>query len=255
MAHVFISYARSDIWAMRAVRYFLISVGFRTWADETGLRPGTADWRSALWAALDESGCVLTICTPSARKSKWVNDELERATELKKKLFALLVEGEPGTALPTPLKWNQYSDARQHFRVGVEELVEAIDGAPDVVNVRRTGAARERDSLRWDRVGSIFWFASEGRKIRLQLLAKDIELDEIIRGLHQLKHHAVRLNANRFAVREIELILRDAERSKEEGFDLSKRTWHSDRLRVAFDTVARLAEDADSDFEPGPRWV
>jgi hypothetical protein len=52
MAHIFISYARSDVWAMRAVRYFLISAGFRTWADETGLQPGTADWRAALWLHL-----------------------------------------------------------------------------------------------------------------------------------------------------------------------------------------------------------
>jgi hypothetical protein len=136
----------------------------------------------------------------------------------------------------------------------MQELMEAIDDEPGVVNVRRSGAARERDDVSWERVGSVFWFASEARKLRLQLLADDVGLDEIIRGLQQLKHHARRLNANRFVVREIDLILQDAENSRGDGMDKERRSWHSDRLRVAFDTIARLAEDADPDFEPGPRW-
>jgi hypothetical protein len=255
MPHIFVSYARSDAWEMRAVRYWLFSEGFRVWADETGLKPGTDDWREALWTALQDSGCVVTICTPSARSSTWVGDELERALNLGRPVFALLVKGDPETSLHARLKWIQHIDARQHFQGGMRELAEAIDDRSDSVNVRRTGTARRKDELRWDRVGSVFWFASEGRKLRLQLLTQSVPLEEIERGLLQLRHHARRLNADRFVVREVDLILQEIEHAGTETLSEGRRAWHSDRLRVAFDTVARRAEDADPDFDPGPRWT
>lgn len=255
MPHVFISYARADLWVMRAVRYFLTSQGLRTWADETGLRPGTTDWRQTLWRAMDESSCLLALCTPAAAKSPWVGRELDRALELNLPIFSVLARGDSIQSIPRQINHLQFSDASQQFESGLAHLLQAIDDDPRVVNVRRASASLGREGIRWDRMGSVFWFASEGRKLRLQLTDPTVSLADISRGLRQLRHHARRLNATRFIVREIDLVLQEAAGPDAAHWTPERRLWHADRLRVAFDTIARLAEDADPDFEPGPRWA
>jgi tetratricopeptide (TPR) repeat protein len=59
------------------------------------------DLGSTLVAALEQSACLVVICSPAAAKSRWVNEEILTFKRLGRedRIFCLIVDGEPGASL------------------------------------------------------------------------------------------------------------------------------------------------------------
>jgi tetratricopeptide (TPR) repeat protein len=59
------------------------------------------DLGATLIAALEQSACLVVICSPKAAKSRWVNEEILAFKRLGRshRIFALIVAGEPGASV------------------------------------------------------------------------------------------------------------------------------------------------------------
>jgi hypothetical protein len=142
----------------------------------------------------------------------------------------------------------------QNNRKFRRDLGRAVDAATEVAAAATqadsdvTGSGPE--SIRWDRVGSLFWFPSEMRKLRLFFEPEAPTQERVVDGLLQARHHAERLNCNQFVIREIDRALQDVQQNGFRELNLSLRKHHADRLRVAMDTLAVLAESTDPDWNP-----
>ena len=107
--------------------------------------------------------------------------------------------------------------------------------------------------IKWTHFGSLFWFASEVRKLRLFFLPEDPKIERVRDSLAQLLHHAKRLNVDKFTLRDIQYVIKSLPRS---GFALMSRQdreYLENKLRLVQDKVAGLAEKADLSFADGPR--
>ena len=71
--HIFVSYARPDEKAARAVIKLLEDAGFKVWWD--GLIPGGERFGSRINEALEAAKAVLVLWSKSATESHWVQDE------------------------------------------------------------------------------------------------------------------------------------------------------------------------------------
>ena len=60
--------------------------------------PASGDLSFELKSALENSLCLLLICSPSAAKSRWVNEEVKSFKRMhgEGRIFALIASGEPG---------------------------------------------------------------------------------------------------------------------------------------------------------------
>jgi len=76
--HVFLSYSRSDAAMMHRVAEDLRREGFQIWNDEQ-LEPGTDSWKTAIQTALENSATVVVLLSPDAKKSEWIERELDYA--------------------------------------------------------------------------------------------------------------------------------------------------------------------------------
>ena len=58
------------------------------------------DLGATLTAALEQSACLVVICSPAAAKSRWVNEEILAFKRLGRsdRIFCLIVAGEPGAS-------------------------------------------------------------------------------------------------------------------------------------------------------------
>ncbi len=58
------------------------------------------DLGATLTAALEQSACLVVICSPAAARSRWVNEEILAFKRLGRsdRVFALIVDGEPGAS-------------------------------------------------------------------------------------------------------------------------------------------------------------
>src|SRR5215813_14225200 len=100
MSHdIFISYSRRDIECMIQVSESLRVAGFKVWTDE-GIEPGTESWKSALSSAIKNCKLVVVLFSPDSAESTWVNRELDFAELHRKKIYPLLLRGEPENAIP-----------------------------------------------------------------------------------------------------------------------------------------------------------
>jgi streptogramin lyase len=70
--------------------------------DEVSTSP---DLGGVIKAALADSGALIVLCSPSAAKSVWVNEEIRtfKQTPNASRIFPVLVSGEPQTAFPSAL--------------------------------------------------------------------------------------------------------------------------------------------------------
>ena len=73
----------------------------RVFHDEDEL-PASADLSRAIDEALEASRFLIVVCSTRTPESRWVNQEIVRFREMGRSdlILALLVEGEPGEALP-----------------------------------------------------------------------------------------------------------------------------------------------------------
>lgn len=65
----------------------------------------SADLNEEVEAALADSGCLIVLCSPKARASRWVNSEIAlfRTLHPGRPILAALLESEPGDAFPSAL--------------------------------------------------------------------------------------------------------------------------------------------------------
>jgi hypothetical protein len=249
--HIFLSYAHKDFWEARAIYNELRLAGLSVWIDDH-LTPGTPNWQEAINTALDEATCQICICSPNARKSKWVNIEIELANNKNIKIYPILVKGNPKDSIPLALTIVQFSDMRGNQILPLDRLISGIienHAAALRVDVRAIFDARE---IQWTHFGSLFWFASEVRKLRLFFSSENPTTLRIRESVAQLIHHAKRLNVDKFTLRDLQDVANRLENTNIPDLDKGGREHIANKLRLAQDKVAGLAEKADLTFQDGP---
>jgi hypothetical protein len=108
---IFLSYSRRDAKLMRRVRADLRVGGFSVWTDES-LKPGTPSWLDAIERAIRSSMCVIVLLSPDAKKSEWVEKELQAARLHRKQIIPLLARGDESLSMPMQINTMQYADIR-----------------------------------------------------------------------------------------------------------------------------------------------
>ena len=129
--HIFLSYSRDDVSVMNRIRMELQSAGFSVWTDE-GLVAGTESWKSEIERAICEALGMVVILSPSAKQSLWVERELDFAGVHGVRVFPVLVQGDPGSAIPIELISAQWMDMRKaaDFSAEMHNLISALQERP-----------------------------------------------------------------------------------------------------------------------------
>ena len=248
--HIFISYSRRDIWEMRTIHNAVRMAGLRVWIDER-LIPGTSNWADEMGRMVAASSGVLCICSPDARRSKWVRTEIDLALKNGRLVYPVLVRGDPKEAIPTSLLPIHFTDCRTDYQGAIANLT------TELIDQHRKALIFDMRSLfdplgvKWSLTGSLFWFASEVRKIRLFLRAERPTSDRVISSVRQLLHHARRLNIDHFSIRDIRDVLASLETIDFELMTHADRAALENKIRLVQDKVAALAEAVDPSFAPG----
>jgi hypothetical protein len=128
MSHdIFVSYSRRDTERMVQISERLRSAGFKVWTDE-GIEPGTESWKQALSSAIKDCKIVVVLFSPDSAESTWVHRELDFAELHKKKIYPLLLRGEPAQSIPFGYTTFQFIDIRHDHSVqeGIQELINTL---------------------------------------------------------------------------------------------------------------------------------
>lgn len=123
--HVFLSYAREDSLTMRRIKNDAQQAHLSVWTDED-LEPGTSAWTNAIQDAIETAGCVVVILSPDAKKSEWVNRELEYAEAHGISVFPILLRGNEREVKPIQLIRVQHSDIRDNYELRIAKLFDSI---------------------------------------------------------------------------------------------------------------------------------
>jgi WD40 repeat protein len=110
----------------------------------------------AIEAALYRARHLIVVCSPRARMSRWINEEIRRFSQLgrNQNILTLLVDGEPGEAFPpellalgeplaADLRPKTRASSRQRHHLAKLRIVAALLGC-DFDDLRRRDAARRR---------------------------------------------------------------------------------------------------------------
>jgi hypothetical protein len=92
-SHVFVSYARPDRAYIDKLAEFLRSHGLQVWND-TNIDYGD-DWPRMVEENLDGCAAFVVVMSPAAGESEWVRREVRRARTKNKRIFPLLLSGDP----------------------------------------------------------------------------------------------------------------------------------------------------------------
>lgn len=123
--HVFLSYAREDSLIMQRLKHDMQQAHLTVWTDEN-LEPGTPSWTDAIQEAIETTGCVVVILSPDAKKSEWVNRELEYAAVHGIRPFPILTRGSEREAKPIQLIRIQHIDIRNDYESKMIALFDVI---------------------------------------------------------------------------------------------------------------------------------
>lgn len=146
MSHVFISYSHQDTDYAHKLAREMEDKGFTAWIDE---RIDYGDeWLLKLETQIDSCAAFLIILTQSARQSPWVPNELTRAVRLRKRIFALWIEGD----IWLPLETTHVVDLRKQPRgsmPGIKFYEDLMDAAPrkPIPQITLDDLARKFDEL------------------------------------------------------------------------------------------------------------
>lgn len=143
---VFLSYSRQDATIMQRVKTDLEAEGLHIWIDQTGIEPGTPDWQKAIETAVDNSGCLLVLFSPSAKQSHWVRQEMSYAESQGKKLFFALADGDERTAVPFGYANAQWVDIRTDATY-TSEIGKLIAAICKHLGIESISQQRERERL------------------------------------------------------------------------------------------------------------
>lgn len=119
---IFISYSRRDDAAMRRIAFFLRDQNFKVWVDNEKLVPGTPIWEAEIEKAISSAMAVIVVLSPASKGSEWVRREIAYAEQYEKRVFPVLVDGDPDSAIPIRLITRQYVDFRPDEDAGLESL-------------------------------------------------------------------------------------------------------------------------------------
>lgn len=106
MGHLFISYSHKDKDYVHRLADFLQDRNFEVWIDDR-IDYGTR-WPVVIEDAIDHCESFVLIASESARQSEWVQNEVARASRLRKPFFPLLLDGGPWLSFES----TQYHDVR-----------------------------------------------------------------------------------------------------------------------------------------------
>jgi hypothetical protein len=250
--HIFLSYSRKDQWEFRALYNELRLSGFRVWVDKE-LSPGTPDWEADLFEALSYSACLVCICSPNSIDSTWVMNELQKAIELNVLIYPVVVAGESmEKAIPSSISKIQAIDCRNDYTISISKLLAKIISNHQDAQTTDLRTILSSEGIYWTRFGSLFWFASEVRKLRLLIRPEQFAPDRMRDSLIQLQHHATKLNVDKYTLRDIEHVQLAF---KEFEGNLTEKQMNDleNKLRHIQDNIALKAEKLDPSFEGGPR--
>jgi tetratricopeptide (TPR) repeat protein len=93
---------------------------------------------ATLLAALEQSACLIVVCSPRAAKSRWVNEEILTFKRLGRedRIFCLIVDGEPGASQdPAHAEEECFPDALI-YRLGTDGALSGERGEPIAADVR-----------------------------------------------------------------------------------------------------------------------
>jgi hypothetical protein len=122
---VFVSYSRTDSDMMRRLSEDLRKCGFVVWNDEA-LEPGTPSWKDAIEAAIEGAKTIVALLSPDAKKSEWIERELDYARAQNVPIIPVIVRGDTQNAVPFELITVQRADLRKDYNAGFYSLQEAL---------------------------------------------------------------------------------------------------------------------------------
>jgi hypothetical protein len=126
---LFISYCHDDTQMMRKVRLTLQETyylrGVEIWTDEH-LKVGTPSWSSKIATAIEKSHAVIVILTPHAKRSEWVERELNYAQAQRVRIFPILAHDNEAASVPFMLIDLQRVDISRDYNLGMQKLVDDI---------------------------------------------------------------------------------------------------------------------------------
>lgn len=245
MTAVFLSYARDDVWIMRAIRADLQARGFQVWVDEN-LVPGERSWKDKIESVIVECACVVAILSGNAKHSPWVDRELEYAELCEKPIIPVLARDEAQQAIPIELVSAHRIDIRTNYPENIDRLIAAISRytQPEEPGLN----VLDPTSTRWDRTGSLFWINYD-----LGFLISSIRngsLASILRGARQIHHHLTRLQLGEDIVERARLLKVEIEDLSSEDLTSELRNRLSTQAELLLDTVRILILQHDPDWEP-----
>lgn len=158
----FISYSHGDArfahWLHRKLESWRLPDKSRltpVFIDHAELAAGS-DLSAQVREALEQSAALVVVCSPNARASRWVGQEIElfRALHPDRPVLAALIEGEPDEAFPAPLLGTgdapleplaaDFRKGHDGQRLGLLKLAAGLTALPLDRLVQRDAAARQR---------------------------------------------------------------------------------------------------------------
>src|SRR3954451_1206833 len=143
MAHVFVSYARSDEGLAAKVADRLREVGYEVWRDDD--LPAHRSYAEVIEERINGAGAVVVLWSAEAAKSQWVRAEADTA----RTKLTLIQASLDGTIPPMPFNQIQCADLKawdgQRTSAGWRKLVASVAqlaGPPAAAETQRE-ASRE----------------------------------------------------------------------------------------------------------------
>lgn len=130
---VFLSYSSADKEAAQRIMAALRQRGVSVWADAYELQYGDSI-ADAIGETISASDYLVVLLSPNSVNSKWVQRELAAAlsSDLSARDITLLPVLIADCEIPPTLANYQHLDLRKSFEVGVDQLVEQIEVAPEI---------------------------------------------------------------------------------------------------------------------------
>ncbi|WP_081774289.1 TIR domain-containing protein [Sphingomonas sp. URHD0057] len=137
--YVFLSYARADEKAARAIIKLIERAGFRVWWD--GLIPSGERFSAKISEALEAAGAVVVLWSANSAKSNWVQDEASFARD-HQRLVPILIDGsEP----PLGFRQLQCVDvSRGGLRASNPAMFRALQTIADMMDRPLSAAVNQR---------------------------------------------------------------------------------------------------------------
>lgn len=163
MAHdIFLSYSRKDKVTMQLVKREFLNANLGIWTDE-GINIGTPSWKRSIDDAIKGAKAFVCIASPDAKKSKWVQAEIDQAELYNIPVYLILANGEPSQSIPFGYGSHQWIDIRNPtlYDTQVKDLITIIkteigieDDKPEFIT--KSAILSHLESITWDNERTLF---------------------------------------------------------------------------------------------------